>query len=120
MVRRRVQDAFADVDCLLIPSMGMAPGPDAFAEGAGLGESDRVLDRAARFTGVSNLTGCPVVSLPCGFTGSGWPVALQVVAPPGRETRALAAASELECRLSLPPELVQPTWARQAWAETVP
>jgi amidase len=42
------------------------------------------------------LTGCPALSLPCGFTASGLPVGLQIVAPPQGEARLLAAARALE------------------------
>lgn len=43
-----------------------------------------------------SLTGCPALSLPCGFTQSGLPVGLQMVAPPRGEARLLAAARALE------------------------
>lgn len=42
------------------------------------------------------LTGCPTLSLPCGFTQSGLPVGLQIAAPPMGEARLLAAARLLE------------------------
>ena len=46
-------------------------------------------------------TGCPAVSLPCGFTKAGLPVGLQLVAPPRGEAALLstAAAFEANCRL---------------------
>jgi len=43
-----------------------------------------------------SLTGCPALSLPCGFTQAGLPVGLQIVAPPRGEGRLLAAAKALE------------------------
>ena len=39
---------------------------------------------------------CPALSLPCGFTASGLPVGLQVVAPPRGEAQLLAGAKVLE------------------------
>jgi amidase len=42
------------------------------------------------------LTGCPALSLPCGFTASGLPVGLQIVGRPRGEARLLAAAAMLE------------------------
>ena len=39
---------------------------------------------------------CPALSLPCGFTASGLPVGLQMVAPPRSEARLLAGAKVLE------------------------
>jgi amidase len=47
------------------------------------------------------LTGCPALSLPCGFTASGLPVGLQIVGPPRGEAKLLAAAAMLEDLLGL-------------------
>ncbi len=41
-------------------------------------------------------TSCPVISVPCGFTKSGLPVGLQIMAPPHREDLVLQAASAFE------------------------
>ncbi len=51
------------------------------------------------------LTGCPALSLPCGFTANGLPVGLQMVAPPRSETRLLQAAAALEDLIGLAPLL---------------
>jgi amidase len=47
------------------------------------------------------LTGCPALSLPCGFTKAGLPVGLQIVGPPRGEAKLLAAAAMLESLLGL-------------------
>lgn len=47
------------------------------------------------------LTACPAMSVPCGFTRSGLPVGLQMLAPPWREDLLLGAAARFE-RLPLP------------------
>jgi amidase len=47
------------------------------------------------------LTGCPALSLPCGFTRSGLPVGLQLVGRPRGEAALLAAAALLEEQLGL-------------------
>ena len=44
---------------------------------------------------------CPALSLPCGFTASGLPVGLQMVAPPRGEAQLLAGAKALEDILGL-------------------
>ena len=44
---------------------------------------------------------CPALSLPCGFTGEGLPVGLQIAGPPRSEARILAAARLLEDVLGL-------------------
>ena len=43
-----------------------------------------------------SLTGCPALSLPCGFTADGLPIGLQLVAPPRGEARLLQAAAMME------------------------
>ena len=43
-----------------------------------------------------NLTQQPAMSVPCGFTGDGRPIGLQIVAPAYREDLALAAAAAFE------------------------
>jgi amidase len=47
------------------------------------------------------VTGCPALSLPCGFTRSGLPVGLQIVGKPRGEAALLAAAAGLEAVLGL-------------------
>ena len=47
------------------------------------------------------LTGCPALSLPCGFTAAGLPVGLQMVAPARGEALLLGAAAALEDRLGV-------------------
>lgn len=42
------------------------------------------------------LTGCPALSLPCGFTASGLPVGLQLVGPPRGEAKLLKIAAAIE------------------------
>ena len=46
--------------------------------------------------GVITLTGCPALSVPCGFTDDGRPIGLQIVAPPRREDLLLGAAHLFE------------------------
>ncbi|MEM8699548.1 MAG: amidase family protein [Pseudomonadota bacterium] len=47
------------------------------------------------------LTGCPALSLPCGFTADRLPVGLQMVAPIRGEARLLSQAAALEAELAL-------------------
>ena len=50
----------------------------------------------ALITFAITLTGCPAISVPCGFTRSGLPVGLQIVGPWGREDLLLGAAALFE------------------------
>jgi amidase len=49
-----------------------------------------------RITSAITLTSCPVVALPCGFTGEGLPIGLQLVGRPRGEWELLQAAAALE------------------------
>jgi aspartyl-tRNA(Asn)/glutamyl-tRNA(Gln) amidotransferase subunit A len=62
-------------------------GPDAFAASA------RTLTRN---TGPFNLSRTPALSLPCGLTGGGLPIGLQLVARPGAEVTLLAVGHAYE------------------------
>jgi len=47
------------------------------------------------------MTGCPVISLPCGFTDKGLPVGIQIVGKPRGEAALLRAAQQLESILGV-------------------
>ena len=73
-------------------------------EGAGL-QSNRARS-LTRFTALFNLTGLPALSLPCGFSGDGLPIGLQLVGAPWNEARVLQAAFAYEsgdCLAYAPP-----------------
>lgn len=87
-VRRRIKqdfdDAFQQVDILLGPVSPVLPPK--------IGE--KVDDPLALYlmdiyTVTTNLAGLPAISLPAGMTNSGFPVGLQLTAPPFEETRIL-------------------------------
>jgi 2-dehydropantoate 2-reductase len=52
-----------------------------------------------RFTGVYNLTGAPALALPCGWSGDGLPIGLQLSSPAGTDMALLAAAHSVESKL---------------------
>ena len=50
----------------------------------------------AEFSYPFNFSGAPASSVPCGFTGEGLPVGLQIVAPRFRDLEVLQAAAAYE------------------------
>jgi amidase len=93
---------FETYDLLLAPATIVAPFPIEnryVAECAG-----RKFNNYVEWLGIVyafTLACCPALSLPCGFTASGLPVGLQMVAPPRGEAKLLAGAKVLEDILGL-------------------
>ena len=88
---------FKTYDLLLAPATIVAPFPVEnryVAECAG-----HKFDNYVQWLGIVyaiTLACCPALSLPCGFTASGLPVGLQMVAPSRGEAQLLAGAKMLE------------------------
>lgn len=91
LIRQDFLNAFRDVDAILTPT---APAP-AFRVG------EKSADPLAMYLcdiytiGV-NLAGLPGISVPCGFTGGGLPVGLQLIGQPFQEAELLAIARAYE------------------------
>src|SRR5215468_3111790 len=93
----RTLEFFDKYDLLLAPTTIVPPFPVEnryVAECAG-----KKFDNYVEWLGIVyaiTLVCCPALSLPCGFTASGLPVGLQVVAPPRGEAQLLAGSKVLE------------------------
>jgi amidase len=98
----RTLEFFGTYDLLLTPATIVAPFPVEnryVAECAGK-KFDNYVEWLAIVYAIT-LVCCPALSLPCGFTASGLPVGLQVVAPPRGEAGLLAGAKAIEDILGL-------------------
>ena len=93
----RVRQFFERYDVLAMPVSQVPPFPadQEYPEAINGRAQETYLDwmRSAYFITV---TGCPAISVPAGFTDQGWPVGLQLVAPPGGERRLLEIAHAYE------------------------
>jgi amidase len=93
----RTLEFFKTYDLLLTPATIVAPFPVEnryVAECAG-----KKFDNYVEWLGIVyaiTLVCCPALSLPCGFTATGLPVGLQMVAAPRGEPQLLAGARVLE------------------------
>jgi amidase len=98
----RLADFFAEVDVLLCPAMAVEPFDvdRRYVEEIEGQALETYYDWFA-ITYALSLTGCPVMSLPCGFTAGGLPVGLQMVAPPRREADLLGVAALAESLLGV-------------------
>jgi amidase len=101
---RRMIAFFETHDLLLCPATIVAayPATERYVkECAGYQFSNYVEWLAIAYA--ITLTASPALCLPCGFTGDGRPVGLQIVGPPRKEGRVLAGARALEQILDLRP-----------------
>lgn len=76
----------------------VGPVNAAAAYPAGFEETEEILARFS-YTFTYNATGWPVVVVPAGRSDAGMPIGVQVIAGPGREDLALAAARVIEQEL---------------------
>ncbi|MBW7893541.1 MAG: Asp-tRNA(Asn)/Glu-tRNA(Gln) amidotransferase subunit GatA [Opitutaceae bacterium] len=90
LIRQDFLKAYEEVDVLLTPT---TPTP-AFKFGA---KADPLaLYLCDIYTIGVNLAGLPAVSLPCGFSGAGLPIGLQLIGRPFQEANLLAVAHAFE------------------------
>jgi aspartyl-tRNA(Asn)/glutamyl-tRNA(Gln) amidotransferase subunit A len=94
LIREDFRRAFERVDLIVSPT---TPTP-AFRIGE---KADNPLEMYLSdiFTVTANLAGLPTLSLPCGLTGSGLPIGLQIIGRPFEEQKILQAANALEAEL---------------------
>jgi aspartyl-tRNA(Asn)/glutamyl-tRNA(Gln) amidotransferase subunit A len=79
LAREFIAEVFAEVDALLAP---VIPEPAPALETAKSGSVDDVVARMGRFSRLTrpfNTLGLPALAVPCGFSGDGRPLALQIV-----------------------------------------
>jgi len=79
----RLRALFETIDLLLIPAQAFAS--PTVADMKTLGEDPEKLASLLRFTCPFDVSGSPTITLPCGFTQAGTPVAFQFVAAHLRE-----------------------------------
>ena len=79
----RLRALFETIDLLLIPAQAFAS--PTIVDMAKLGEDPEKLLTLLRYTCPFDASGSPTITLPCGFTEAGTPVAFQFVAPHFRE-----------------------------------
>ena len=94
-LRRQVDDAFTDVDLVVLPTQRILPPPlDELIKRAHqpAPSNPRVVSNCQPF----NVMGIPAVSIPCGFSKSGLPIGLMIAGPRFSEGKVLALAQAYE------------------------
>jgi aspartyl-tRNA(Asn)/glutamyl-tRNA(Gln) amidotransferase subunit A len=104
--RRRVGRDFArlfeQVDCIFTPTTPITAPRIGQTTVEICGVIEEVRTAVTRFTRVMNALGLPAISIPCGFSQSGLPIGLQIIAAAGQEDLLLRAAAVMEDAMSLP------------------
>ena len=120
--RSRLYESFArffhDHDLLATVSAAVPPFPNTqenVTEIEGVAMAN-IIDYL-RVTYLISLVGFPAVSIPCGFTASGLPIGMQLIARPFEETALLGFARRLERELGFrhrpPPHHASPASKEQ-------
>src|SRR5262249_20395370 len=94
-IRRSIRHIFEDVDILVTPTVRVPPLTIADLQV----DLDNVRTRELAMlhnTRPLNLTGLPVISVPCGFMSKGLPIGLQMIGRPGDEATILGLAYAYE------------------------
>jgi aspartyl-tRNA(Asn)/glutamyl-tRNA(Gln) amidotransferase subunit A len=106
--REFVATAFADADILLTPTIPEPAPAYAVAKAGSVEEIVARMGRFSRLTRPLNAAAVPAVSVPCGWTADGRPLALQIVGRPFDEATVLRVARAYEraadWRRPTPPE----------------
>lgn len=98
-VRRQLKAEFTElfkkVDVLITPTLPVVAN-DIGDDTVDLnGEKVDLINNIIRFTGPSNLTGLPALTVPCGFKGK-LPIGLQIIGPAFREGKVLNVGYAVE------------------------
>jgi aspartyl-tRNA(Asn)/glutamyl-tRNA(Gln) amidotransferase subunit A len=94
LLRRTIDDSFADVDVVALPTRRRTPRTvDASVKRE---ESDKPRNPELENTGQFNVYGIPAISVPCGFSAAGLPIGLMIAGPRFSEGRVLALAHAYE------------------------
>ena len=96
LLQRNFNEAFKLADVIVSPTLPAFPPRvgEVWVQSGDLRE--HIIDAFLRFNIPYDLTGLPAISVPCGFSSTGLPVALQVAGRPFEETTILKAASAYE------------------------
>ena len=92
--------ALTENDVLALPTMRI-PAPESGQTHYTVGGKQVVVHTAmSGLTSPFNVTNVPAISIPCGATKNGKPLALQLVAAPGADYKLLAIAARVEALLA--------------------
>ncbi|RJP14545.1 MAG: Asp-tRNA(Asn)/Glu-tRNA(Gln) amidotransferase subunit GatA [Candidatus Abyssobacteria bacterium SURF_5] len=99
LIRKEFADAFRKIDVFALPAAAV-PAPKIGAQTVSIKGMETDAQMALlRYTCPSNLTGLPAISIPCGMSGDGLPIGLQLVGKAFDEATLLRAAFAFEAHV---------------------
>jgi amidase len=111
--QQRAEQFFAAVDVLVTPALAQPPIAAAAWHTKGWLTNVWANARYAPFAAPWNIAGWPAIAVPAGLDPNGMPLAVQLVARPGREALLIAVAAQLEQLRPWPRLAPAPDAARQ-------
>jgi aspartyl-tRNA(Asn)/glutamyl-tRNA(Gln) amidotransferase subunit A len=100
-IGREFNKLWEQVDCIFTPTTPVAAPKIGQTEVKVAGGGEEVRAAATRLTRGMNALGLPAISIPCGFTRSGLPIGLQIIAASRQEDLLLYAAAAMEDAMAL-------------------
>lgn len=99
MAIAQIRQVFEKVDIIVTPTTAIS-APPINEKALPAGEANvNVLDELMRYVTIGNMTGCPALTLPVGYTDEGLPIGLQLIGRPWEEHLLLRVARSLEARI---------------------
>ena len=94
LLRRTIDDAFADFDLVVLPTRRHTPR--TVNASIKREETEKARNPELENTGQFNIYGIPAISVPCGFNHEGMPIGLMIAGPRFSEGKVLALARAYE------------------------
>ncbi|MGH9341717.1 MAG: amidase [Acidobacteriota bacterium] len=95
-ITREFEGVFARVDCLIAPALPAFPPPIGQTYLEINGRREHVVQGFCRLNAAQNMAGIPALVLPCGFSRTGLPIGLQLIAASNREPILLSLGSHYQ------------------------
>lgn len=97
LIQQAWRDMFEGIDVLIAPTLA---APAALADDPRVtwpdGSTEAATDSYVRLSAPANVTGLPSLSVPCGFTGGGLPIGMQILGRPFAEPTLLTVGQAYE------------------------
>ena len=97
-LRDRIWNSLGGADVLMTPTVSTLPPRVGRWEGQGALRTLNGIAGRVPYNAIFNATGQPAAAVPSGFSASGMPLSVQLVAPLGGERLLLALAAQLEAQ----------------------